>query len=756
MRRGLIPTILLISFSLLHEVTIAQLKRPAAHSLARSLSIEKYQDNFKIDITHISESVTIDGELNEAIWKQADKAGDFFMKYPNDKEDPIRQTEAQVAYDDKFMYVAFTCYDTSNLIIQSLKRDIGHIDNDGVGIILDPMNLHTTGFIFMVNAFNAQSDEQLSLSQDNEIQWSWNSKWFSATKRYKDHWTAEMAIPFKTLRYPPDHKKWGVNFIRVDMKKNQYSVWTHVPVNFRIYNLGYTGALLWDSLPPQAKSNMVVIPYVTGSAQEDRENGEKLNVRGNAGVDAKLALNSSLNLDLTVNPDFSQVEVDQQVTNLTRFDLFFPERRNFFLENSDIFGEYGIPGLMTPFYSRRIGLDNEGNRIPILGGVRLTGSVTPTTRIGVMDIQTGGKGDFAAQNYSAVSINQNVFGRSVIKGYYLDRESFMTDAAKQADPLAAWGRNAGATFDYISRSGKWNSWLAYHTSFKPGVHGSNNYIETGFGYTGSRFSNMLDLVTLGTNYYTDMGFVQRIVNYDAERDTSIRLGFSHIYDNATMKWFPRKGPVSRHTLSLENYIVFNPNGSLNEHEHTLKYKLEMKNTVMLDISVMNDGVNLLFPISFTGETPLPAAHYAYSNLTVDFFSDSRKSFSYTLGGTYGGFYNGTIRSLKGGVIIRSRPHVNIGILGEYDQLAFPDPYGSTSLFLLSPKVEINFSTTLSWTTFLQYNTQRNNFNINSRFQYRFKPMSDIYLVYTDNYFTDPFMRNKNRSLVFKMNYWLNL
>jgi len=756
MRKGSIPFLLVMFPLVLTFGAQAQLKRPEAHSLARTLSIEKYQENFQLGITRINETITVDGALNEAIWKTAEKAGDFFMKYPNDKDDPTRQTEAQVAYDDKFLYVAFTCYDTSKIIIQSLKRDIGHVDNDGVGIILDPMNLHTTGFIFMVNAFNAQSDEQLSLSQDNEIQWNWNSKWFSATKREKDHWTAEMAIPFKTLRYPSDHKLWGINFIRVDMKKNQYSVWTHVPVNFRIYNLGYTGSMHWDSLPPVAKNNMVVIPYVTGAAEVDKENNAKLGFKGNAGLDAKFALNSKLNLDLTLNPDFSQVEVDQQMTNLTRFDLFFPERRNFFLENSDVFSEYGIPSFMTPFYSRRIGVDNDGNRVPIIGGARLTGGVSPTTRIGIMDIQTAARGDFAAQNYSALSVNQNVFGRSVVKGYFFNRQGFQSESQKAVDPLGAWGRNAGTTFDYISRTGKWNAWGAYHQSFKPGIRSDDKFLETGFGYTGNRFSNIVDLVHMGTNYYTDMGYVQRIENYDAARDTSIRVGFNHIFDNATMKWFPKNGPVSRHTVSLESYTVFNPDWTFNESNNVLKYKLEMKNTVMFNLTLLNDQVNLLYPISFTGGKPLPATHYGYTYGTVEFFTDSRKSLSGMIGGNFGSFYNGTIRSIKGGLIIRSRPHVNIGIMGEYDLLSFPAEYGKTELLLISPKIEINFTTTLSWTTFLQYNTQANNFNINSRFQYRFRPMSDIYLVYTDNYFTDPFMRNKNRSLVFKMNYWLNL
>jgi hypothetical protein len=172
--------------------------------------------------------------------------------------------------------------------------------------------------------------------------------------------------------------------------------------------------------------------------------------------------------------------------------------------------------------------------------------------------------------------------------------------------------------------------------------------------------------------------------------------------------------------------------------------------------IANNQVNLQFPISFTDGKPLPKGNYKYSQFEIQYFSDTRKLISYTTSATIGSFYNGDLRSLAAGVILRSRPHVNVELKGEFNRITLPFPYGSTNLFLISPRVEVNFSTTVSWTTFLQYNTQQNNFNINSRFQYRFKPMSDIYLVYTDNYFTDPFLKNKNRAIVFKMNYWLNL
>ena len=303
-------------------------------SKAQNINVEDFQKNFQVHITHTSTPVKVDGILDDSIWTVAEKKTDFFLKFPTDEGKPKRKTVVQISYDDKFLYLAYTCYDSGKSQIQSLKRDVGHIDNDGVGFIVDPLNSKTTGFIFVVNAMNAQSEDQISANQDEELSWSWNNKWFSGTHQYDDRWTAEMAIPFKSLRYPPGSTLWGANFLRVDMKENEYSGWTHVPSNFKIYNMAFTGSLIWDKPPPSAGKNIVVIPFISGNVQGDQENSIKTNAGLSAGLDSKIALNSSLNLDLTLNPDFSQVEVDQQVTNLTRFNIFLPEKRSFFLENS--------------------------------------------------------------------------------------------------------------------------------------------------------------------------------------------------------------------------------------------------------------------------------------------------------------------------------------------------------------------------------------------------------------------------------------
>ncbi|MFM1971807.1 MAG: hypothetical protein RL185_489, partial [Bacteroidota bacterium] len=338
------------------------------------------QRDFKLTIKPAKMAVKLDGVMDEAAWNTVPAVSDFKKKFPNDIGLPKKQTEVKVLFDDKNIYFGFKVYDSGTAITRSLKRDVGHDGMDGVGIILDPTNQQTNGFYFVLSTLNVQSEDQLSGSSSDGINYSWDSKWFSMTKDYGNYWIAEIAIPFKSIRYDANNKNWGVNFVRIDAKNFEYSTWTKVSTNFKSYDLGLTGLMQWEEKPPISSNNVILLPYLTGGVTDDKESG-KTSSTGNAGFDAKIALNSSLNLDLTVNPDFSQVEVDNQVTNLTRYSIFLPERRAFFLENADLFAGFGIPPI-RPFYSRTIGLDKDGNKIPILFGARLSGNLTPDLRIG--------------------------------------------------------------------------------------------------------------------------------------------------------------------------------------------------------------------------------------------------------------------------------------------------------------------------------------------------------------------------------------
>ncbi|MFN8266159.1 MAG: DUF5916 domain-containing protein [Chitinophagaceae bacterium] len=724
-----------------------------ANSFAQPMNTSVQTNRVMLHLKKTNTTLKIDGIPDEPDWQQAEIATGFWKKFPTDDGPATKNTETKTLYNDQFLYISFTVYDTTKAFISTLKRDGGHDGNDAVAIILDPQNEKTNGFVFVVNAFNAQSDDQLSPGNNSE--WSWDQKWFSATKRYKDHWTAEVAIPFKTLRYSVEKTIWAINFVRVDAKGNEYDVWSKVPVNFRSFDLGYTGQLIWDQAPPAPGTNVVLIPYATSNVVANQQEGKPTSVKANAGFDAKVALNSAMNLDLTVNPDFAQVEVDRQVTNLTRFNIFFPERRNFFLENADLYSTYGIDPI-RPFYSRRIGLDRNGNKIPILGGARLTGNLTKTTRIGLMNMQTGRKDDYSPENYTAVSVNQKILKRSVVRGYFLNRQAFLSESEKQKDPLLLFGRNAGVQFDFSDEKGKWSSWTGFHTSFKPGIKGENKYLSVGGSYNVRNFEITTDISSVGTNYYTDMGFLERIENYDALRDTVIRKGYTHFFTSSKYRFYPKAGKVNQQSFTVETFHVLNPDGSFNEYNTSFNANTQFRNTAVLVVSYGYSDIHLQYPISFTGGTPLPAGIYKNHQPFIGYYSDYRKPFAFGIGTGTGSFFSGTNTKVEAYINYRHIPHLNIAINFNYYHLNFPGTYGNAELFLISPRVEFNFNTKMFWTTFLQYNTQGNNFNINSRFQWRYRPMSDLFVVYTDNYYTDPLFKNKNRAVVMKFTYWLNL
>ena len=334
------------------------------------LPAQTNQENSReVEIRRIEASIKIDGVI-DSLWSNAMMTTDFNNHRPSDIGKAESQTEVKLLYNRQFVYILAKAYQKEGTqVIQNLKRD-NYFDNDGFAVIIDPINKQTNGFFFGVNSRGSQA-ESLVIA-DGNTNWNWDAKWYANTKSYQGYWVAEIAIPFYTLRYDSDIKTWGINFIRNDLHNNMYSSWTAFSINFNLLDLGYTGVLKWTDEIPKVKKRLAVIPSITTTVGRDFEEGEAFETDFTPSLDMKVALSSSLNLDLTVNPDFSQIEVDRQVTNLSRFNLFFPERRTFFLENSDLFTSFGR-GNINPFFSRTIGL-RDGQNIPIRFGARLTGN----------------------------------------------------------------------------------------------------------------------------------------------------------------------------------------------------------------------------------------------------------------------------------------------------------------------------------------------------------------------------------------------
>ncbi|MEP7323629.1 MAG: DUF5916 domain-containing protein [Saprospiraceae bacterium] len=696
-----------------------------------------------------SEKIVIDGDLTEAVWKDAELIQSFQEHWPQNARVPVFNTEAMITRDDQYLYIAFICHDSDKkYIIQSLKRDLEFEGNDIVSISIDPTGQKNTAYYFGISPKGVQAEGVLTRFDFNP---NWDSKWFSGVKNYEDKWTAEMAIPLHILRYDPARIKWNVNFIRADAKNFRFYTWTKIPQQYDGIDLGYMGTLEWNEPLPSKGGQVTVIPYANLSTVKDFEDAANTRDKAGFGADAKITLSSKLNLDLTINPDFSQVEVDKQVTNLTRFDIFLPERRNFFLENADLFSQFGDPESPI-FFSRRIGLDKDGNSVPIIGGARLTGNIGNSWRIGALSMQTKETKNQAGQNYSAVTLHRKILKRSQIKALFTNRQAMQGKEFSNTD----YGRNASVEMVYQKENGELLSWMGLHKSFKYDLGSRNAMLSTGIGINKKKFSSFVGLTTVGTNYTADMGFVNQLDNYDAVRDTTIQHGFHNAFNfmNYTIRT-PKSKVTSYHEFRAVNSVKITPGYSFTEWTSRLQYELAFVNSSVIQMKYVHNYSKLLYPFSFTDETPLTATSYDFDNLSLGYASDVRKTFGYKLQATAGTFYNGTIRSAIIGMKYRAQPWGNFEMNFEYNDLNFPDPFGEAKLFLINPRIEFNFSTKLFWTTFLQYNTQADNFNINSRFQWRYKPMSDIYLVYTDNYAVQ-FWGPKSRSLVFKVNYWLNL
>jgi hypothetical protein len=709
--------------------------------------------------------ITVDGIMDEQTWAETDIAKDFYLNFPVDNDFPISATEVKMAFDDNFMYFAIVCFDPTpgKYIVESLKRDWDWRGTENISIYIDPFDDRTNGFNFSLSPYNSQREGLISGGV--EISEDWDNKWYSEVSNYEEKWVAEIAIPFKTLRYKDNLTNWNLQFIRNDVKNNERSSWTAVPQQNRTNNLGFAGRLAWQDPPPPAKNNISVIPYVLGSASKDHEAGTDYEPDGNIGFDAKIAVSSALNLDLTVNPDFSQVEVDQQVVNLQRFELFFPEKRQFFLENSDLFAGAGFPP-SRPFFSRRIGIaeDTSENNvaIPIIYGARLSGKLNKDWRIGLMNMQTAAREgvvlpgsenindgyNLSGQNYTAAVLQRKIWARSNIGAIFINRQSTNFNSEDTTNSTSAFNRVAGLDFAFATLDDKWKSAIYVHTSMDPItkknalVHGAYVGLNTRH-WTVNYAHNFI-----GDGYNAEVGFVPRTGTFAIGMFESNYI----IY--------PKNQSIVTIKPGLQYFFTFVPDGSLADTEGNVNLEISFNNTSEIKAS-LNQTYTYLFDEfdptrSDEDVEPLPAdSEYNWLSGEIRYASDARKQFSYSLFGQYGSFYNGTKFSFISNIGYRFRPYGSFFVSAIYNDVQLPQPYNSNSFWLIGPRVDLTFTNSLFLTTFVQYNEQADNVNINARFQWRFAPVSDLFIVYTDNYFPADF-NVKNRSIVVKLSYWLNL
>lgn len=719
------------------------------------------EKKFRCSIIKTGEPVKIDGLFTEAAWKQVPVISNFSQSFPYDTSAALSKTEVKILYDEKFIYVSAVCYEPRKYTVQSLRRDFTDGTTDVFLITIDPFRDNLNGFYFSVSPYNVQKEGLIS--NGNNLSIDWDNKWQSAVKNYEDRYEIEIAIPFKTLRYKTNKgaNEWNINFVRNDLNRNERSSWAKVPRGLRMMDQAYSGTLEWSEPPPEPGTNISVIPYVIAETNQNRINNTSKTL-GNTGFDAKIAITPSLNLDLTLNPDFSQVEVDRQITNLSRFELFFPERRQFFIENSDLFGSFGSSSI-NPFFSRRIGITRNNitglaEKVPILGGARLSGRINKDWRIGFLNMQTDYvKSDSTpSANFTVATLQRRIFTRSNIALLWANKENTINDKTRV---INQYNRVLGVDINLASVSGFWQGKTYYHQSFQP-YQPKSAYSAGAIVLFTKPLLNLESIwYAVGKGYNAEMGFVPRTGFYRSA--TTIN---KNIYPKNKLS-----KKINFWSYGFDYDVIYSQSDNrITDWDVNLLFAIRFQNLAQLNARPFRREYTYLFNDFDPTNKNDPAyltlkkgTSYYYNTTRISFNSNIRKPFFYNIAGRIGGYFNGNIQAIQADINYRFQPWALIQLSANYNRIRMPQGYNNANFWIVGPRADITFSRSLFWTTFLQYNNQINNVNINTRLQWRFKPMSDLYIVYTNNMFAETLgadnrFQQKNQALVVKLNYWFNL
>jgi Domain of unknown function (DUF5916)/Carbohydrate family 9 binding domain-like len=554
---------------------------------------QKKNEKYQYHIFEAKGIIKIDGLENDAAWAQTEVAKDFYMITPMDTSFAKNKTEMRLCYDQNNLYIIAVCYKAvkGSLVVESLKRDFNFGLNDNFFVVLDTFDDLTNGFSFGASAAGAIWDGQQA--DGGLINLNWDNKWQGVTRNYEDRYVWEAAIPFKTIRYRPDNQRWGFNGSRLDITTNEKSSWAPVPRQFQSANLGYAGVLIWDKPLPAAGKNISLIPFALSSVSKDYVKNTDPKYRADVGGDVKIALNSSLNLDLTVNPDFSQVDVDVQQTNLDRFELFFPERRQFFLENADLFASFGFSSL-RPFFSRRIGLG-----VPILYGARLSGKLDKNWRVGALSTQTRSQDAQPAQNYAVLALQRKVFTRSNVGVMLINKQSLNYDADANKG-FSEYNRSMVAEYNLASANNIWTGKATVMKSFSPNVSGKDAAFATQLNYNKANFFWQWRHETVGENCNPEVGYVPNVT----------RRGYQMAVPSVGYLFFVNNKTLISHGPLLQSTLFWNKNG-LTDNETFLAYSFNFQTRASITTWVAHNYVKLLAPFDPTNTGRIQPAQQIY-------------------------------------------------------------------------------------------------------------------------------------------------
>ncbi|WP_247234346.1 DUF5916 domain-containing protein [Telluribacter sp. SYSU D00476] len=713
-----------------------------ALSLIRPVLAQKPNENYKYHIHAATSAIKIDGVMDEEAWQSAEVASNFYMIQPMDTSYSRARTDVRMAYDKQNLYILVVNYKPipGTLIVESLKRDFNFGKNDNFLLFMDTFNDRTNGFSFGANAVGAQWDGQQH--DGGAVDLSWENRWFTVVKNDDEKWIWEAAIPFKSIRYKPGIMEWGVNFSRLDLSIAEKSAWAPVPRQLASASLAYTGVLVWDQPPPSPGPNISIIPYVATRFNRDFRRDNAMGRSLDVGGDVKIGITPSMNLDLTVNPDFSQVDVDVQQTNLDRFELFFPERRQFFLENADLFANFGY-STIRPFFSRRIGLG-----VPILFGSRLSGKLDKNWRLGLLDVQTAAQDDQPSNNYAVVALQRQVLARSNFRFMAVNKEATNFNSEIHQNH-SRYNRNIGGEFNLASANDLWAGKIMFLKSFSPGVKGDDFAHAANLNFNKANFFWQWQHEYVGSNYNAEVGYVP-----NAARD-----GYYKINPMIGYLFFIKSPKIISHGPRFINTTYWDKQRQLSDNEMVLVYNVNFRNRGTASVWTATNYVRLLSPFdptNFGKERLATGTEHRWRSAGFDVVSGPQNLFTYAVSGRFGGYYaNGTRTNFNTELGYRFQPYVAIALRSTYNDIRMPAPWNRTEFWLVGPRVDVTFRNNLFLTTFLQYNNQADNVNLNTRLQWRYKPASDLFVVYTDNYLPENFMV-KTRALVLKFTYWWNV
>ena len=667
----------------------------------------------RVAAVRITEPIVVDGALDEAAWAAAEPAVDFHQQFPDEFAPATERSEVRFLYDDEMLYVGAMLYDgePDRLIIDSIRRDFSNFQSDSFLVVLDTFLDRRSGYGFNTNAAGAQRDVQASDNgRRNDV--NWDGAWIVRSAILENGWSTEIAVPFKTLRFPAaDVQQWGLNLQRVIRRKNEFATWSPVPRQFSHYSVGFAG-LLTGITGVESGTDLRVTPFTTGQFRSRPAGTGAWDRDGDAGVDLKWGLTSSLLLDASYRTDFSQVEADEQQINLTRFSLFFPEKRQFFLENPASF-RVGLGAVeaqrrdLIPFFSRRIGLSASGEPIPVIGGLRLTGRPAGYG-IGLLSMQTDGFENQPGANFTVARVTRDVTSTAAVGGFYFAREttgsrSFnrVTGVDLRLAPRPELEVEAFAMRSSTdSEAGDW----AGRTSFRmdTNVHRA----RMGLVHIGDAFRHDLGFVPR-RGIATLFGAYERVfrpANTRARlREHSVGVQFDATSDDRYDRSLTRVG-------SLTYGLQFRDGGTLNARVNSTYERLDTPFTV---------GSNLR----------IEAGEHAFDNVSIDYRSNQSARLSGNVSMEVGEYWTGSQRVAGGGVRFRLNEHVAAS--ASLTRNVIDLPQGTFAANLARFRLDWSFTPRMFLNAFVQYTGETDTWLSNIRFNLIHRPLSDIYVVWNE-------------------------